>query len=737
MELEYTMGASTATLTVDGVAVAGVRSTTDGAISSFNQLHFGMASTYATELNIDAESPATPRTATPSFSPDGGTYIRGRSVTISCTTPDSTIRYTTDGSTPADDNTTGTVYTGPVAIPDIPGATTLNARAFASGYDASLVKTGTYTVTHDRLIVYANFDNDTAGANPIDANIQVALGRTAWWQIFKPGPYPEDIQVVDDNITVGNKVLRMDYPNPEGAIEKVLLHLNMGVAVEDLAPSEVVRTSFKFRFLDTWPLPENSFMGYWALGDNATGHRHACGIMYNSAAWPGYPMSSGNTGQALLQNKGQVLNRWYLVERIIDLDNDTFIGVITDLVTGDTDSDGTPSPLAYYSYGGEMQTISGLAFDSQQYTMPAHLEFDDLKIEIGDPPPATPTFSPDGGTYVESQTVTITCATDNATIRYTTDGSTPAADNTTGTIYTGPVSVTSTTTLKARAFAPNQIASVVKSAYYFMARPMPIPHGSVTVDGDLGDWSDVTWAPLDQNYYQTAPDIAQAFYAVKWTVNKLYVAVKVQDTTQTFTPIRLDWNSADCVEIYVHTTGAGPTNYFDNQTDAQQYTVGVRSDNISAVWSIIGDNHTILPAYGFTAAGKKNLTWLQYEVAITPYETFNLSGTGLVTSPLSLNQVIGVDVIADSRYGVGEANFGMKSENLLGSTNTDKYANYQDIALHKLGPQTSYTNVDLAAVLAAMDSTQAGGGTWNPDVDLDNDQEITSSDLAIVLENLE
>ena len=57
VELEYTVGASTATLTVDGVAAGGVRSSTNGALGNLDQLHFGMASTYATELNIDAEVP--------------------------------------------------------------------------------------------------------------------------------------------------------------------------------------------------------------------------------------------------------------------------------------------------------------------------------------------------------------------------------------------------------------------------------------------------------------------------------------------------------------------------------------------------------------------------------------------------------------------------------------------------------------------------------------------------------
>ena len=74
-----------------------------------------------------------------------------------------------------------------------------------------------------------------------------------------------------------------------------------------------------------------------------------------------------------------------------------------------------------------------------------------------------PTFSPAGGTYNEAQTVTITAGT-GCTIYYTTDGSTPSASN--GTQYSGPITVSATTTVNAIAVDGDDNVSTVATATY-------------------------------------------------------------------------------------------------------------------------------------------------------------------------------------------------------------------------------------------------------------------------------
>jgi hypothetical protein len=81
-----------------------------------------------------------PPTATPTFSPPGGTYTSAQAVTISDSTPAASIYYTTDGSTPT---TASAPYSGAISVS---ATTTIQAIAVASGYSTSAVATATYTI---------------------------------------------------------------------------------------------------------------------------------------------------------------------------------------------------------------------------------------------------------------------------------------------------------------------------------------------------------------------------------------------------------------------------------------------------------------------------------------------------------------------------------------------------------------------------------------------------------------
>ena len=72
--------------------------------------------------------------------------------------------------------------------------------------------------------------------------------------------------------------------------------------------------------------------------------------------------------------------------------------------------------------------------------------------------------------FFPTMKVHLTCATEGAKIYYTTDGSSPVESS---ELYTAPFEISSTVTVKARAYAAGKAASGVVSASYIRRRPTP------------------------------------------------------------------------------------------------------------------------------------------------------------------------------------------------------------------------------------------------------------------------
>ena len=127
-----------------------------------------------------------------------------------------------------------------------------------------------------------------------------------------------------------------------------------------------------------------------------------------------------------------------------------------------TDGTTPTSSSATYSSAinvSETTTIKAIAVKSGM----TNSEVATATYTINLPQVETPTFSPAAGTYTSAQSVTINCATSGATIYYTTDGSTPTTSSAT---YSGAISVSSTTTIKAIAVKNDMTDSEVASATY-------------------------------------------------------------------------------------------------------------------------------------------------------------------------------------------------------------------------------------------------------------------------------
>ncbi|MDD3335979.1 MAG: chitobiase/beta-hexosaminidase C-terminal domain-containing protein [Eubacteriales bacterium] len=164
---------------------------------------------------------------------------------------------------------------------------------------------------------------------------------------------------------------------------------------------------------------------------------------------------------------------------------------------------------------------------------------------------ATPVIAPAAGSYLLPQSVTLTCATAGAVIRYTTDGTEPTE---TSAAYTtgNPIAITSATTVKAKAFhtsgslsgtataaytitgsAPvigtqpsNQTVAVGSPATFTVSatgNPAPSYQWQLSTDGGA-TWSDLTGS-TSASYTVSATTIAMSGYQYRCAVSNSFLPV--------------------------------------------------------------------------------------------------------------------------------------------------------------------------------------------------------------------
>jgi hypothetical protein len=98
--------------------------------------------------------------ATPTFSPGAGTYSGTQTITLLCSTPSSSIYFTTDGSTPTFPITGSTaLYTGVITVS---ASETIKAIGTASGFSNSAVGSAAYVISGGMVF---NFFISTTGSD--------------------------------------------------------------------------------------------------------------------------------------------------------------------------------------------------------------------------------------------------------------------------------------------------------------------------------------------------------------------------------------------------------------------------------------------------------------------------------------------------------------------------------------------------------------------------------------------
>lgn len=175
--------------------------------------------------------------------------------------------------------------------------------------------------------------------------------------------------------------------------------------------------------------------------------------LFKASKTPGYIYAAGANSNNYLKTEEEADNKAQAT-----------VAIASDGVSTVTFNAGQRNTLMYNNSGSGI--FSCYAATSTQKPVFIFIE------KSGDTPEptqvATPTFNPAQGEYTEAQNVTITCATVDATIHYTTDGTEPTAES---AVYAEPIAVGETTTIKAIAMKAGMTNSEIATATYTINIP--------------------------------------------------------------------------------------------------------------------------------------------------------------------------------------------------------------------------------------------------------------------------
>ncbi len=423
-------------------------------------------------LNSCSNPALNEKVATPIFDKPSGTYIEQVIVTISCTTEGSTIYYTTNGSDPT---TSSNLYNGPITITN---TTKLKAIAVKSGMSNSDIATIDYNIVHGKVVTPTFDKQEGEYTDSVVVSINCSTqGAIIYYTLDGSNPTTSsDIYLEPITITQSStlKAIAVKSGMQDSDVNSVNYIILQGKVASPI-------------FNNQSGVYNNIF--YLTITCNTTGAK----IYYTTDGSD--PNSSSKLYSAPIEiNKNTIVKAIALKEGMeisniaivnftfkvatpkFSLEHGTYNDEITITITSDT-----IGSTIYYTTDGTDPTTS-----SNQYNNPITLkssstlkaiaikddmEISDIKIAEYILKVSTPIFNLEEGIYNDEKEVTITCNTQDAMIYYTLDGTDP---DTSSNQYSGTITITSSSTLKAIAYKNNLTPSNIKTANYTLKVSSPV-----------------------------------------------------------------------------------------------------------------------------------------------------------------------------------------------------------------------------------------------------------------------
>ena len=487
----------------------------------------------------------------PTITPNGGTYTAAQEVTLACATEGAIIYYTLDGSDPT---TNSTVYTAPFTVSS---TTTVKAMAAAEGMSNSIVVSATFTfptvitiaearalenneyalvegvVTFQDgrniyvqdatagIVLYLN--SNTVPSELAQGDLVKAYGKKTVYNglVELTGINGSDASVFSilssgNPLPVAYKTIAEVLAGADGLLQSTRVLISNAV-IGTINPSANTVLSQGNDSINIYKIPaltdieENSHVNVTAV----VGYFHnpqlrvanasdvellssnlivtpsvLQGFTYEQGEGPSAAQSFTVSGEYLTSTVVITANEYFEVS---DAENGLYANTLTLNTT-----DGLLGTTSVY-----VRMMAGLSQGTYSTALSVVSGDDALAVNLSGNVTisnmvATPTFTPEAGTYMDAQTVTIECATEGATLHYTTDGTDPTEES---PVYNGPITVNTDMTLKAMGVKANWLNSDIASATYVIRTPITIAEARMLNNDEYATVAGVVTYHDNRNVY--------------------------------------------------------------------------------------------------------------------------------------------------------------------------------------------------------------------------------------------